>query len=65
MLGLRAIHGKGIAHRDMKGSNVFIKKRTEGGEIYKIGDFGLAIQGRDSFQSYVGSGFYIAPEIGY
>ena len=43
VLGLRAIHEKAIAHRDMKGSNIFIKNRTEGGSIYKIGDFGLAI----------------------
>jgi len=30
----------------MKLSNVFIKNRTEGGSIYKIGDFGLAIKGK-------------------
>ena len=52
----------------MKLSNVFIKNRTEGGSIYKIGDFGLAIKGKGgqaNFQSVVGTGFYIAPEIGF
>ncbi len=42
VLGLKAIHEKGIAHRDMKELNVFITTRPQGGDIYQIGDFGQA-----------------------
>jgi serine/threonine-protein kinase Chk1 len=35
--GLEYIHGKGIAHRDLKLENIFLSEKT----IVKLADFGL------------------------
>ncbi len=48
----------------MKGSNIFIKNRIQGGQIFKIGDFGLAIKKSQNLQSNIGTEMYKAPEIG-
>ena len=39
---LTAAHGLGVVHRDMKPENVFLLKSTEGREVVKIVDFGIA-----------------------
>ncbi len=39
---LSAAHGLGVVHRDMKPENVFLLKSTEGREVVKIVDFGIA-----------------------
>lgn len=39
---LAAAHSRGVVHRDMKPENVFILRTTDGEEIVKIVDFGIA-----------------------
>ena len=39
---LSAAHGLGVVHRDMKPENVFLLKSTDGRELVKIVDFGIA-----------------------
>ncbi len=39
---LAAAHSRGVVHRDMKPENVFILRTTDGQEIVKIVDFGIA-----------------------
>jgi serine/threonine-protein kinase GIN4 len=55
------LHEKGIAHRDLKLSNVLINDDYD----IKIADFGLAKleANGDLFKSYCGTPFAMAPEI--
>jgi NIMA (never in mitosis gene a)-related kinase len=60
--GLKAIHKKGILHRDLKAENIFFMKN---GEV-KIGDFGLSRylkNGSPSMMSLVGTSSYMSPEL--
>ena len=60
--GLKEIHSKNLIHRDLKPENLFISKDYK----IKIGDFGISkilINTIHARTEYVGTGYYMAPEI--
>ena len=42
LAGLSVLHARGIVHRDMKPSNIFISKEEDGTEVVKLLDFGVS-----------------------
>uniref|UniRef100_UPI00398EB0D9 serine/threonine-protein kinase PLK2-like n=1 Tax=Pristiophorus japonicus TaxID=55135 RepID=UPI00398EB0D9 len=58
--GLKYLHHKGIVHRDLKLSNLFVNKNME----VKIGDFGLATKLEEQKRGVIcGTPCYLAPEV--
>ncbi|XP_067824731.1 serine/threonine-protein kinase PLK2-like [Heptranchias perlo] len=58
--GLKYLHHKGIVHRDLKLSNLFVNKNME----VKIGDFGLATKLEEQKRGIIcGTRSYLAPEV--
>lgn len=60
------LHGRSIAHRDIKSGNIFL---TNEGHCLKLGDFGCAVKIRahttapGELQGYIGTQAYMAPEV--
>eukprot|EP01062_Namystynia_karyoxenos_P004699 TRINITY_DN11673_c0_g1_i1.p1 TRINITY_DN11673_c0_g1~~TRINITY_DN11673_c0_g1_i1.p1 ORF type:complete len:770 (+),score=180.59 TRINITY_DN11673_c0_g1_i1:85-2310(+) len=62
LVGLHAVHGAGVLHRDLKTLNIFIAA----GGACRIGDFGLArvlSNPRSLARTMVGTPYYISPEM--
>lgn len=55
------VHSKGIAHRDLKLENVFVKT-SENGVVIKLGDFGFA-KPANELCTQVGTSYFLAPEV--
>lgn len=62
LLAVAHVHGRGVAHRDMKLANLLL---NDDKTVCKVCDFGLAkhVSDRAYASSVVGAGEYIAPEI--
>jgi eukaryotic-like serine/threonine-protein kinase len=66
LAGLRAAHGAGVLHRDLKSDNVMVRRAGAVQQV-RIMDFGLSARldqdgGRTSARERVGSASYMAPE---
>ncbi|MFO0628414.1 MAG: serine/threonine-protein kinase [Polyangiales bacterium] len=63
LAGVQAIHGCGIAHGDLKPSNVILA-RVAGGVVPKVIDFGVAshLAGHEQAPELLGTPMYMAPE---
>jgi len=57
--GISYLHEQGLAHRDLKSSNVML---TVSGQV-KLIDFGFCINAKDGITQMVGSPFWMPPEM--
>jgi serine/threonine-protein kinase len=66
--GLAVAHGRGIVHRDLTPSNVFLCRGASGNRVAKILDFGIALGAAGSGEpvitadAHAGTAPYMAPE---
>ncbi|CAD8139080.1 unnamed protein product [Paramecium pentaurelia] len=67
--GLQFLHSHQIIHRDLKPENILIQTLTDKNNeqltqiIYKIADFGLSLQQQQAQTKYIGTCYYMAPEL--
>ena len=67
---LRAAHGKGVVHRDLKPDNVFLVRREGEPDLVKVLDFGIAkllatgmpVQYQTQTGAIIGTPAYMSPE---
>lgn len=65
---LAIAHARGVVHRDVKPSNLFLTERADGSPLVKVLDFGIskvAEEGRSTLtttSSWMGSPHYMSPE---
>ena len=57
--GLKYLHSQKIIHRDIKGANILLEKNG----IPKIADFGVTKIEDNKFKSFVGTPYWMAPEM--
>jgi serine/threonine-protein kinase len=64
--GIARAHDLGVVHRDLKPDNIFVCRRTDGSDLVKILDFGIARSRSDTRLTTAGELFgtpqYLAPE---
>ena len=58
--GLEALHNLNICHRDIKLNNIIL---GENGYILKYIDFGMATEDKGNLHTFLGTPYYVAPEI--
>ena len=59
--GLKALHKRGILHRDIKSANIFLSKDNK---TVKLGDLNVSKVLKNSFaQTQTGTPYYASPEI--
>ncbi len=62
LAALAAAHSTGIVHRDLKPANIFLVKQSDGPDLVKLLDFGLARRQMQEVSRIAGTPDYISPE---